>query len=145
ERDITGVLYFNNEYFLQCLEGDREKVNLLYNNIIKDHRHNRVVILDYQEIRNRDFQDWSMGYIPISSITKPLVLKFSSSSDFNPYQLSDSSAYMLLLELKNAYLQCEKANARLRGWQRITTKLKHNNRNRRGSMGLETLRVDSPS
>ncbi|MBJ6911639.1 BLUF domain-containing protein, partial [Vibrio cholerae] len=98
--DITGVLYFNNEYFLQCLEGDREKVNLLYNNIIKDHRHNRVVILDYQEIRNRDFQDWSMGYIPISSITKPLVLKFSSSSNFNPYQLSDSSAYMLLLELK---------------------------------------------
>ncbi|EGQ8118635.1 hypothetical protein I7101_000029 [Vibrio cholerae] len=25
------------------------------------------------------------------------------------------------------------ANARLRGWQRITTKLKHNNRNHRGS------------
>ncbi|EGR5567046.1 hypothetical protein CGO94_18825 [Vibrio cholerae] len=36
-------------------------------------------------------------------------------------------------------------NARLRGWQRITTKLKHNNQNHRGSMGLETLRVDSPS
>ncbi|EGR1308108.1 hypothetical protein D9U64_17965 [Vibrio cholerae] len=35
-------------------------------------------------------------------------------------------------------------NARLRGWQRITTKLKHNNRNHRGSMGLETPRVDSP-
>ncbi|TQP14502.1 hypothetical protein FLM03_03890 [Vibrio cholerae] len=40
----------------------------------------------------------------------------------------------------------EKAhNARLRGWQRITTKLKHNNRNHRGSMGLETPRVDSPA
>ncbi len=26
-----------------------------------------------------------------------------------------------------------------------TTKLKHNNRNHRGSMGLETPRVDSPS
>ncbi|WP_221886599.1 hypothetical protein, partial [Vibrio cholerae] len=36
-------------------------------------------------------------------------------------------------------------NARLRGWQRITTKLKHNNHNHRGSMGLETPRVDSPS
>ncbi|TBN21219.1 hypothetical protein EYC50_17700, partial [Vibrio cholerae] len=35
-----------------------------------------------------------------------------------------------------------KPNARLRGWQRITTKLKHNNRNHRGSMGLETPRVD---
>ncbi|WP_221887286.1 hypothetical protein, partial [Vibrio cholerae] len=31
------------------------------------------------------------------------------------------------------------------GWQRITTKLKHNSRNHRGSMGLETPRVDSPS
>ncbi|EFH72295.1 conserved hypothetical protein [Vibrio cholerae RC385] len=36
-------------------------------------------------------------------------------------------------------------NARLRGWQRINTKLKRNNRNHRGSMGLETPRVDSPS
>ncbi|EGQ8141920.1 hypothetical protein FYF77_18360 [Vibrio cholerae] len=36
------------------------------------------------------------------------------------------------------------SNARLRGWQRITTKLKHNNRNPRGSLGLETPRVGSP-
>ncbi|OXX63864.1 hypothetical protein B9J89_06275 [Vibrio sp. V15_P4S5T153] len=36
-------------------------------------------------------------------------------------------------------------NARLRGWQRITAKLKNNNCNHRGSMGLETPRVDSPS
>ncbi|MCD1227742.1 hypothetical protein, partial [Vibrio cholerae] len=36
-------------------------------------------------------------------------------------------------------------NARLRGWQRTTTKLKYNNRNHCGSMGLETPRVDSPS
>ncbi|EGR0730433.1 hypothetical protein EW095_18065 [Vibrio cholerae] len=35
-------------------------------------------------------------------------------------------------------------NARLRGWQRINTKLKHNSRNHRGSMGLETPRVGSP-
>ncbi|PAR59536.1 hypothetical protein CGT90_19605 [Vibrio metoecus] len=36
-------------------------------------------------------------------------------------------------------------NARLRGWQRTTTKLKHNSRNHGGSLGLETPRVDSPS
>ncbi|RBM49728.1 hypothetical protein DLR69_17640 [Vibrio paracholerae] len=35
-------------------------------------------------------------------------------------------------------------NARLRGWQRITTKLNHNNHNHRGSLGLETPRVGSP-
>ncbi|PAR99461.1 hypothetical protein CGT72_19525 [Vibrio cholerae] len=35
-------------------------------------------------------------------------------------------------------------NARLRGWQRITTKFKHNSRNHRCSMGLNTPRVGSP-
>jgi len=36
-------------------------------------------------------------------------------------------------------------NAHLRGLQRTTTKLQHNNRNYFGSLGLETPRVDSPS
>ncbi|GHW72765.1 hypothetical protein VCSRO58_3472 [Vibrio cholerae] len=35
-------------------------------------------------------------------------------------------------------------NARLRGWQRITAKLKRNNCNHFGLMGLETPRVGSP-
>ncbi|GHY17536.1 hypothetical protein VCSRO163_3585 [Vibrio cholerae] len=39
----------------------------------------------------------------------------------------------------------DKHNARLRGWQRIYTKLKHNSHNHFGLLGLETLRVDSPS
>ncbi len=43
------------------------------------------------------------------------------------------------------FVYAQSHNARLRGWQRITTKLKHNNRKHRGSLGLETLRVDSPS
>ncbi|EMQ63212.1 hypothetical protein VCNHCC010F_003402, partial [Vibrio cholerae O1 str. NHCC-010F] len=34
-----------------------------------------------------------------------------------------------------AFIFTLRHNARLRGWQRITTKLKHNNRNHRGSMG----------
>ncbi len=54
-------------------------------------------------------------------------------------RLKSMASVSLIQRLRN------RANARLRGWQRTTTKLKHNNRNRRGSMGLETLRVDSPS
>ncbi|HAS8528960.1 TPA: hypothetical protein I7769_20985 [Vibrio vulnificus] len=48
-------------------------------------------------------------------------------------------------EEDNKELFCPSPNARLRGWQRITTKLKHNNHNHHGSIGLETPRVDSPS
>ncbi|EOW9320978.1 TPA: hypothetical protein AB5C29_003477, partial [Vibrio cholerae] len=49
------------------------------------------------------------------------------------------------IDIHNLLILWIKHNARLRGWQRIITKLKHNSRNHRGSMGLETLRVDSPS
>ncbi|WP_230639398.1 hypothetical protein, partial [Vibrio cholerae] len=58
-----------------------------------------------------------------------------------------SSIKQILKPAENAGFLLPKKlhNARLRGWQRITTKLKHNNCNHRGSLGLETPRVDSPS
>ncbi|EGQ9207135.1 hypothetical protein F6H22_18530 [Vibrio cholerae] len=51
----------------------------------------------------------------------------------------------IFLFIRKSKLFTSVFNARLRGWQRINTKLKHNNRNHRGSMGLDTPRVDSPS
>lgn len=100
DQGVTGILYFNNNHFLQCLEGDREKVNALYNKIVNDERHHKVVILDYQEVHCRDFNDWSMGYIPTSSTTAPLALKFGSTHEFDPYSITGSSAYSLLIEMK---------------------------------------------
>ncbi|MEK0272692.1 BLUF domain-containing protein, partial [Vibrio vulnificus] len=61
---ITGILFFNSQHFLQCLEGERNTVNQVYRSIINDSRHHNVVILDYSEIDSRDFHDWTMGYIP---------------------------------------------------------------------------------
>ncbi|HFG2044555.1 TPA: hypothetical protein ACGF6F_003890, partial [Vibrio cholerae] len=58
------------------------------------------------------------------------------------YQLDDD-AKVVNLHLNSMIVNCIH-NARLRGWQRMTTKLKHNNRNHFGSLGLETPRVDSP-
>ncbi|TXX62383.1 hypothetical protein FXF04_06475 [Vibrio cholerae] len=51
----------------------------------------------------------------------------------------------IFLFIRKSKLFTSAFNARLRGWQRMTTKLKHNNCNHRGSIGLETPRVDSPS
>jgi hypothetical protein len=43
--DITGMLCFNHNYFLQCLEGSRESVNRTYSRICNDNRHKEMVIL----------------------------------------------------------------------------------------------------
>ncbi|RSD31661.1 BLUF domain-containing protein [Vibrio pectenicida] len=97
--DVTGVLLFNRNYFLQCLEGSRTQVSKVYHQIINDNRHDNIVLLDYSEISEREFADWSMGYIPEMATTRPLTLKYSGSSSFEPYKMSGSSAHKLLSSL----------------------------------------------
>jgi hypothetical protein len=96
---ITGILCFNAEYFLQCLEGDRKSVNELYTKILNDERHTDTALLHYEEIYERDFSEWSMGYVPYTKALKPLILKYSGSQEFNPYSMHGRSAYNLLLSL----------------------------------------------
>jgi hypothetical protein len=37
-----------------------------------------------------------MGYIPQSSLSRDVILRYSGSPDFEPYQMSGESAYQLL-------------------------------------------------
>ncbi|OEF07304.1 BLUF domain-containing protein [Vibrio genomosp. F10] len=97
---LSGLLSFNKKYFLQCLEGSREEVNKTYRRIQKDNRHSNVTIIYYKEVNCREFGDWSMGHVPPSYLSALLTLQFSSTDEFNPYQMSGESAYLLLLELK---------------------------------------------
>ncbi len=77
------------------------------------------------------------------------TLSTESASDLNSKaklcRLNTKSLVFRTLSLNFDDFYRKETNARLRGWQRITTKLNHNNCNHRGSLGLETPRVDSPS
>jgi len=97
--NVTGLLCFNRKYFLQCLEGGRSLVNETYHRILNDPKHTNIVMLDYREIVRREFGDWSMGYMPESSLTAPVNLKFSGTPEFDPYHMSGESAHQLMLEL----------------------------------------------
>jgi hypothetical protein len=100
--NITGMLCFNRKYFLQCIEGSRTNVNETYRNILNDPRHDRIIMLDYKEIKAREFSKWAMGYMPESSLTAPINLKFSGGCDFNPYEMSGESAHQMMLSIKNS-------------------------------------------
>jgi hypothetical protein len=97
--DITGVLCYSNHYYLQCLEGGRTEVNRLYRKICLDSRHTEPVILMYQEILHRQFDDWYMGHIPAINISGGTVLKYSKERHFNPYTMTPEAAFQFLLEL----------------------------------------------
>ncbi len=99
---VTGVLCFNRKFFLQCLEGSRSKVNFTYHKILNDHRHHKVVLLDYKEIAQREFAEWSMGYMPESSLTTPINTKYSGTPEFDPYAMSGESSHQLMLTLRDS-------------------------------------------
>ncbi len=99
KEEVTGLLCFNRKFFLQCLEGSRSSVNKIYHSISNDKRHDKLILLDYKEINSREFANWSMGYMPEMALTEDLNLKYSGSSEFDPYKMSGESCHQMLYEL----------------------------------------------
>lgn len=96
---VTGSLCFNGDYFLQCLEGDREAVNEIYRKIHHDHRHKQVTLLLYSEVNQRIFDKWDMLYVPESKMTASEIIRYSGQKQFQPYQMTGESALALCREL----------------------------------------------
>lgn len=57
---ITGILFFEQGYFGQILEGTRSAVEETWGKIQKDSRHHDIELLGITEIKERRFPEWSM-------------------------------------------------------------------------------------
>ncbi|UCA57688.1 MULTISPECIES: BLUF domain-containing protein [Aequorivita] len=60
--DITGALLYNNNFFLQVLEGSKNTVKELFSKIRKDKRHTDVLMIFDQQIENRIFQNYEANF-----------------------------------------------------------------------------------
>ena len=96
---ITGILCFNDDLFIQALEGGRDEVCETYNKIVRDDRHRDVRILTYDEIAERRFGGWTMGQVNIAKINPSLLLKYSEKAALNPFNCSGRASMALLDEL----------------------------------------------
>jgi hypothetical protein len=65
--DITGILIYRNGTFLQVLEGHPDTIARLYYRIERDPRHHRCLLLLRQNIAERAFEGWVMGFPATSS------------------------------------------------------------------------------
>jgi hypothetical protein len=107
--DVTGMLFLGNRYFLQCLEGPREGLNILYQKLIHDERHTNVQLLEVKEVGSRYFDEWSMKYLgSMTVITK--ILRSSGMKEFNPYLL-DSYTINAVMEVFRDYNEPEVTDA----------------------------------
>ena len=98
-REITGILCYDPAFFMQCLEGPREAVNQLYSEIQRDPRHKDVVLLEYREVADRKFADWSMAFVAAGDISPQTFETYGGKGKFDPYTLSAADASRFLVQL----------------------------------------------
>ena len=59
---ITGHLIFDGEFFTQWIEGPAESLENLWKSLLKDDRHNQVILISRTPIEKRRFSEWSMAF-----------------------------------------------------------------------------------
>lgn len=96
---ITGVLCYDPNCFLQCLEGPRDRVNALYKQILSDDRHHEVTLLEYSDIHQRKFEKWSMAFVRIDELTESIVIKYSETKTLKPYDMTGQQALGFIEEI----------------------------------------------
>ena len=94
--NITGILCQGSGLWMQILEGERSKVNVLYSRIMADRNHHHVELLSMEEITQRRFGEWSMALVYLSK-DDPLVKM--AHPEFDPYSASAKDALAILDEL----------------------------------------------
>lgn len=67
--DVTGILLYRDGNFIQVLEGLRENVETIYENISNDERHRGVMLVVKEDVEDRLFPNWSMGFEDLSNST----------------------------------------------------------------------------
>jgi len=61
QSDVTGVLLYSKDRFLQCIEGEYRTLNALYARIKEDERHYDATMIALTPIPKRAFPSWQMA------------------------------------------------------------------------------------
>ncbi|MFK7862159.1 MAG: BLUF domain-containing protein [Granulosicoccus sp.] len=95
--DITGALMFNAACFAQVLEGPHDKVKETFDRIECDDRHSDIVVLDFNQIDNRGFPNWSMAYVGEDSTSVDRFFMIAEETNFQTSHLSGDQVFEALL------------------------------------------------
>jgi len=64
--EITGMLVYFEGNFVQLLEGEKSKIDALYDTIRQDERHSHLFLIDEVETPVRSFPNWQMAFKKLS-------------------------------------------------------------------------------
>lgn len=104
---ITGVLLCSGGVFFQILEGDEDKIDKLYEKILRDDRHTDVLCLKREfSIQERKFPDWSMKVINLDENTDRLVetIKILLETVTNSHRILEKYTQPTIINIINSGL-----------------------------------------
>jgi hypothetical protein len=94
--NITGALIFNSGIFAQVLEGARQDIEPLIERILCDRRHGEPQVLMFDQVDERAFPDWSMGFIGRSREDENLFAHVGLASGFEESRLTGDRIFDLM-------------------------------------------------
>lgn len=90
KHQIYGVLYYSDGTYFQCLEGNKETIDGLYERIIQDKKHKNVYRFNDQIIEKIHFAKWSMKYVKDATKISRFFARLGLDK-FQPYELNNEN------------------------------------------------------
>jgi hypothetical protein len=110
--EITGALIFDKHWFVQVLEGEKDRIEATYNRIGKDPRHGTITLVETRSIPHRQFGEWAMGGTMRTPEVQEIFLRHGIGGALDPTRLKGGAILALALDLKAYELQKKAAVAR---------------------------------
>lgn len=104
ELNVTGMLFYGADQFLQLLEGDALTLAALYERIGQDARHHSLVKLADKDVVGRSFGDWAMAFRPLEPALFQYVHGYQPLEEVRLANTGLSHADVMLLELLRTHL-----------------------------------------
>jgi hypothetical protein len=101
-KNVTGALIFDDEWFVQALEGESDDVMSILRKVEADHRHIDVKIIETATVPSRCFGNWWMGGLVRSGKTASLFVPYLVDGRFDPSHMTADQILSLMVALTAA-------------------------------------------
>jgi hypothetical protein len=100
---VTGMLLHLDHGFLQVLEGPKDAVLHIFSKVERDRRHIGLRVLVQQEVNERLFADWSMGFDRLSESNPRTAGVFKITREAIEHAVAPEKAAQIAVLLRNFY------------------------------------------
>ena len=98
--NVNGVLFFQDGYFIQAIEGEEKDLRFLMNKISCDRRHTEIKYIMDQSIPQRSFNEWNMDSFNLDSGTLEFKDKLTEYRVMFKKMITDLDAEVFIDALK---------------------------------------------